>query len=122
MQNNDDNIERYAKVHSIESFGTVDGPGIRFVLFLQGCALKCKYCQNRDTWDLRFGKYKSLSEIFDKIMKYKNYISPNGGVTVTGGEPLLQVDFLISLFKKLKQENICVSLRLFKFLVNEFPI
>ena len=96
----------YAKVHSIESFGTVDGPGIRFVLFLQGCHLKCKYCHNRDTWDINGGSYKSLDDIFQKIMKYKNYIYPNGGVTVTGGEPLLQVKFLIELFKKLKEENI----------------
>jgi pyruvate formate lyase activating enzyme len=93
-------------VHSIESFGTVDGPGIRFVLFLQGCNLKCKYCHNRDTWDINGGEYKSLDDIFEKIMNYKNYIYPNGGVTVTGGEPLLQVKFLIELFKKLKNENI----------------
>lgn len=99
-------LRYYAKIHSIESFGTVDGPGIRFVLFLQGCHLKCKYCHNRDTWDINNGKYKSLDNIFEKIMKYKNYIHPNGGVTVTGGEPLLQVKFLIELFKKLKKENI----------------
>lgn len=100
------NIEYYAKVHSIESFGTVDGPGIRFVLFLQGCSLKCKYCHNRDTWDIHGGEFKSLNEIFEKIMRYKNYIYPRGGVTVTGGEPLLQHEFLIELFKKLKNENI----------------
>lgn len=99
-------LKYYAKVHSIESFGTVDGPGIRFVLFLQGCHLKCKYCHNRDTWDINGGEYKSLDDIFEKIMNYKNYIYPNGGVTVTGGEPLLQVNFLIELFKKLKKENI----------------
>lgn len=99
-------LRYYAKIHSIESFGTVDGPGIRFVLFLQGCHLKCKYCHNRDTWDINNGEYKSLDNIFEKIMKYKNYIHPNGGVTVTGGEPLLQVKFLIELFKKLKKENI----------------
>lgn len=103
---NDKDLKYYAKVHSIESFGTVDGPGIRFVLFLQGCHLKCKYCHNRDTWDINNGEYKSLDNIFEKIMKYKNYIYPNGGVTVTGGEPLLQVKFLISLFEKLKKENI----------------
>ena len=96
----------YAKVHSIESFGTVDGPGIRFVLFLQGCHLQCKYCHNRDTWDMNNGEYKSLDDIFEKIMKYKNYIYPNGGVTVTGGEPLLQVKFLIELFTKLKEQKI----------------
>ncbi len=104
MENKD--LRYYAKVHSIESFGTVDGPGIRFVLFLQGCHLECKYCHNRDTWDINSGEYKSLDNIFDKIMRYKNYIYPNGGVTVTGGEPLLQVKFLIELFTKLKEQNI----------------
>lgn len=99
-------IEYYAKVHSIESFGTVDGPGIRFVLFLQGCSLKCKYCHNRDTWDIQGGSFKSLNEIFEKILRYKSYICPNGGVTITGGEPLLQQDFLIELFTKLKKEKI----------------
>ena len=100
-------LRYYAKVHSIESFGTVDGPGIRFVLFLQGCHLKCKYCHNRDTWDINGGEYKSLDDIFEKIKKYKNYIIPSGGgITVTGGEPLLQVKFLIELFKRVKQEGI----------------
>lgn len=100
------NLQYYAKVHSFESFGAVDGPGIRFVIFLQGCHLECKYCHNRDTWDINSGKYQSLDEIFNKVIRYKNYICPNGGVTVTGGEPLLQVKFLIELFKKLKEENI----------------
>ena len=100
------NLKYYARIHSTESFGTVDGPGIRFVLFLQGCHLQCKYCHNRDTWDMNGGEYKSLDDIFEKILKYKNYIYPNGGVTVTGGEPLLQVKFLIELFEKLKKENI----------------
>lgn len=99
-------LRYYAKVHSIESFGTVDGPGIRFVLFLQGCHLKCKYCHNRDTWDINNGNYASLDDIFNKIMRYKNYIKPNGGVTITGGEPLLQVKFLIELFSKLKEQKI----------------
>lgn len=106
MDTNNNEIKYYAKVHSYESFGTVDGPGIRFVIFLQGCHLKCKYCQNRDTWDINSGIYKSVDEIYDRIIRYKNYICPNGGVTVTGGEPLLQADFLISLFTKLKEKNI----------------
>ncbi len=101
-----EDLKYYAKVHSIESFGTVDGPGIRFVLFLQGCHLQCKYCHNRDTWNMNGGDYKSLDEIYNKIINYKNYIYPNGGVTVTGGEPLLQVHFLISLFEKLKNDGI----------------
>lgn len=99
-------LRYYAKVHSFETFGAVDGPGIRFVLFLQGCHLQCKYCHNRDTWDMNNGSYKSLDEIFNKIINYKNYITPNGGVTVSGGEPLLQVKFLIELFTKLKKKKI----------------
>lgn len=106
MNKDESKFRYYAKVHSIESFGTVDGPGIRFVLFLQGCSLKCKYCHNRDTWDINSGSYKSLDDIYEKILKYKNYICPRGGVTVTGGEPLLQYEFLIELFKKLKCANI----------------
>lgn len=99
-------LRYYAKIHSVESFGTVDGPGIRFILFLQGCNLKCKYCHNRDTWDLNQGQYRSLEDVISQVKKYKNYIIPNGGVTVTGGEPLLQVKFLIEFFKQLKKENI----------------
>lgn len=97
----------YAKIHSIESFGTVDGPGIRYVIFMQGCALKCKYCHNRDTWDINGGNIISIEKLLDKIERYKSYILPSGGgVTVTGGEPLLQVDFLINLFNELKNRKI----------------
>lgn len=103
--NNSLDMHHFAKVHSVESFGTVDGPGIRFVLFLQGCSLKCKYCHNRDTWNINDGTYKSLDDVFEKIMRYKNYIK-NGGFTATGGEPLLQSEFLINLFKKLKEQKI----------------
>lgn len=100
-------LKYYAKVHSFESLGTVDGPGIRFVIFLQGCHLKCKYCHNRDTWDINGGSYKSLDEIYEKIIRYEPYFkSSNGGVTVTGGEPLLQARFLLELFKRLKKEGI----------------
>lgn len=101
------NLKYYARIHSTESFGTVDGPGIRFVLFLQGCHLQCKYCHNRDTWDMKGGEYKSVDDILEKIKRYKNYmLLSGGGVTVTGGEPLLQVKFLIELFKRLKEEGI----------------
>lgn len=98
--------KNYAKLHSIETFGTVDGPGVRFVVFLQGCNLECKYCHNRDTWDINSGNYISVDELVSQIERYKSYIMPNGGVTISGGEPLLQPYFLISLFKELKKRNI----------------
>ena len=94
-------------IHSFESCGTVDGPGLRFVIFTQGCTLKCKYCQNRDTWCHEGGTIYSVSQILEKIYKYKNYIIPSGGgVTISGGEPLLHIDFLIALFTELKKEKI----------------
>lgn len=95
-----------ARIHSFESLGAVDGPGVRFVVFMQGCSLKCKYCQNRDTWDIHGGEEYSVDEILEKILKYKNYFGSNGGVTISGGEPLLQAKFLIELFTKLKEHNI----------------
>ena len=95
-----------ANVHSIETFGTVDGPGIRFVLFLQGCPLKCKYCHNKDSCSIGTGKNMTLSEIYSKVSRYKEYfINSNGGVTVSGGEPVLQVKFIIEFFKLLKENG-----------------
>ncbi len=95
------------RVHSFETFGAVDGPGIRFVIFMQGCFLQCKYCHNRDTWDIHCGTPYTSKELLEKILKYKNYfIASGGGVTVSGGEPLLQHKFLIELFTSLKKENI----------------
>ena len=91
------------KIHSFESLGTVDGPGIRFVVFLQGCTLKCKYCHNRDTWEYKAGTEYSVSDIVKKALRSKPFIqNSNGGVTVSGGEPLLQADFVIQLLKELK--------------------
>lgn len=99
-----------ARVHSFESFGAVDGPGIRYIIFMQGCHLQCKYCQNRDTWNTTTGTLYSVSDLMKKILKYKNYfIASGGGVTVSGGEPLLQAKFLIELFKELKKENITIA-------------
>lgn len=96
-----------ARIHSFETFGTVDGPGIRFVVFMQGCHLRCKYCHNRDTWDINSGEIIEVKELIDKIEKYSTYFkASNGGVTVSGGEPLLQADFLITLFKELKKSGI----------------
>ena len=94
------------KIHSFESLGAVDGPGIRFIVFMQGCCLQCKYCQNRDTWDLHAGTTYTVTQVLEKIRKYKNYIMPDGGVTISGGEPLLQSKFIIALFKELKKEGI----------------
>lgn len=94
-------------IHSFETFGSVDGPGIRFVIFTQGCNLQCKYCQNRDTWCHNEGTRYTVQEVLDKIDKYVNYIIPSGGgVTVSGGEPLLHTKFLIALFTELKKMEI----------------
>lgn len=101
------NLELTCPIHSFETFGAVDGPGIRFVIFTQGCNLKCKYCQNRDTWCHSGGTMYSVQDLLDKIERYKNYILPSGGgVTVSGGEPLLHLKFLIALFKELKNRGI----------------
>ena len=95
--------QKIARIHSFESFGAVDGPGIRFVIFMQGCSLKCKYCQNRDTWNLNGGMEYTSDELVSKVSRYKNYFNVSGGgVTVSGGEPLLQTPFLIEFFTKLK--------------------
>lgn len=101
------NLELTCPIHSFETFGAVDGPGIRFVIFTQGCNLKCKYCQNRDTWCHSGGTMYSVKDVLDKIERYKNYILPSGGgITVSGGEPLLHLEFLIALFKELKNREI----------------
>ena len=106
---NNENVT--GRIHSFESLGAVDGPGIRFVVFMQGCHLKCKYCQNRDTWDINSGEQYTVKQVVEKIMRYKNYIvASNGGVTLSGGEPLLQQDFVVSLFQELKKQNISTCL------------
>lgn len=92
-------------IHSKESFGTVDGPGIRYVLFMQGCPLRCIYCHNPDTWETGKGEKITPDEVLQEFNKNRSFYS-KGGITVTGGEPLLQVDFLTELFKKAKAENI----------------
>lgn len=93
------------RIHSIESFGTVDGPGLRFVVFLQGCPMRCLYCHNPDTWETQAGTLMSVTEILSKFEKNRSFYK-NGGITVTGGEPLLQLDFLIELFEEAKKCNI----------------
>lgn len=95
------------RIHSIETFGTVDGPGIRSVLFFQGCPLRCKYCHNRDTWDTKGGTEYTADELINNVARYSSYWKASGGgITASGGEATLQLDFLLELFKKAKEKNI----------------
>lgn len=89
------------RIHSIESFGTVDGPGTRFVVFTAGCNLRCKYCHNPDTWKIGNSRVMSVADIIEQYSKVKSFVP--GGITVTGGDPLLQIDFLIELFTECKR-------------------
>jgi len=94
----------HGNIHSIESFGTVDGPGIRYVVFTQGCLLRCQYCHNADTWEIGTGKQMSVADIMEDLTSYLPFIEASGGgITVSGGEPLLQMPFLIELFKECKK-------------------
>ncbi len=93
------------KIHSIESFGTVDGPGVRLVVFVQGCPMRCAYCHNPDTWEMRDGTLTEPSEIIDQFERNRSFYH-DGGITVTGGEPLMQVDFLLELFTLAKEKDI----------------
>lgn len=99
-------------VHSIESFGSVDGPGVRFIVFLQGCQMRCQFCHNPDTWKINDPKAKqrTADDVLDEALHYKSYWGKKGGLTVSGGEPLLQMDFLIDLFKKAKERGINTTL------------
>ncbi len=97
-----------AFVHSIESFGTVDGPGTRFVIFLNGCNLRCKYCHNPDTWKMNDGKEMTVEELLTKYEKVKEFVP--AGITISGGEPLLQLPFLIDFCKEAKKRNIHICI------------
>lgn len=99
------------RIHSVETMGLVDGPGIRFVVFMQGCKLRCAYCHNPDTWECGAGEETSAEELVNKIRKYKNYFkSSGGGVTFSGGEPLLQPEFLLKCLKLCKENDIHTTL------------
>ena len=98
------------KIHSIQSLGTVDGPGVRTVVFMQGCPLRCGYCHNPDTWDPNAGETADTAEVFAKIKRFRPYFGPEGGVTVSGGEALLQPDFVRELFALCKNESIHTAL------------
>jgi len=99
------------RIHSFESCGTVDGPGIRFVVFMQGCALRCQFCHNPDTWDTTKGIEYTPDQLVDEIIKYKSYMNySGGGVTFTGGEPLLQSEFILEVCKRCKEQDISVAI------------
>lgn len=93
-------------IHSLESFGSVDGPGVRFVIFTSGCAMRCQFCHNPDTWNMQSGTPYTVDELIGKALKYRSYWGSEGGITVSGGEPLLQIDFLLELFEKAKEKGI----------------
>lgn len=98
------------RIHSIETFGSVDGPGVRFVVFVQGCGLRCRYCHNADTWDAGAGELVDSTELLDRAERYRAYWGEEGGITVSGGEPLLQFDFLLALFREARGRGISTCL------------
>jgi pyruvate formate lyase activating enzyme len=97
-------------VHSLESFGSVDGPGVRYVIFLTGCAMRCQFCHNPDTWNMQAGTLYTTDELLKTAMRYRTYWGEKGGITVSGGEPLLQIEFLTELFRKAKEQGIHTTL------------
>ena len=98
-------------IHSTESFGAADGPGVRFIVFVQGCHMRCRYCHNPDTWKMDGGDEVTADEILKRALRFKPYWGKDGGITISGGEPLLQIDFVIELFKKAKELgiNTCID-------------
>lgn len=97
-------------IHSTESFGSVDGPGVRFVIFLKGCKMRCRFCHNPDTWSTEGADMENPEEMLKKALRYRSYWGKDGGITVSGGEPLLQIEFLTELFQKAKAEGIHTTL------------
>ena len=98
-------------IHSTESFGAADGLGVRFIVFMQGCHMRCRYCHNPDTWKMDGGDEVTADEILKRALRFKPYWGKDGGITISGGEPLLQIDFVIELFKKAKELgiNTCID-------------
>ena len=94
------------RVHSVESFALVDGPGVRYAIFLAGCRMRCQYCHNPDTWDVNGGELTSADDLLKKALRFKPYWKKDGGITVSGGEPLLQIEFVTELFKKAKEKGV----------------
>lgn len=98
------------RVHSLETFGLVDGPGVRYVAFLQGCNMRCKYCHNPETWSHKDGEDWTPKALFDRMWRYRGYWGKEGGITVSGGEPLLQIEFVTELFRIAKTHNVHTAL------------
>ena len=94
------------KVHSFQTLGTVDGPGVRFGVFLQGCNLRCGCCHNPDTWEINGGNEYSSDDVFKRLLRYRDYFSEDGGITISGGEPLLQSKFVTAIFEKCREVGI----------------
>jgi pyruvate formate lyase activating enzyme len=108
------------RIHSLESFGTVDGPGIRFVVFMQGCPLRCQFCHNPDTWEVHKGTEYTPEQLASEIIKYKSYMEfSGGGVTFTGGEPLLQAEFILEVCKILQKQGISIAVDTSGFIWND---
>ncbi len=99
-------MEVRGNIHSFETFGLVDGPGVRFVVFVQGCPMRCQFCHNPDTWSTNENQVLTAQEVFEKAIRYRPYWKDNGGITVSGGEPLLQIDFVTELFKICKENGV----------------
>lgn len=112
-------IETVGKVHSFQSLGTVDGPGVRFVVFTQGCNLRCKCCHNPDTWDGSLGKQFTATQVVEKAKRYKEYFGTDGGITISGGEPLLQPQFVKGIFSLCKECGINTCLDTSGSLLND---
>ena len=102
--------ETFGHIHSTESFGAADGPGVRFIVFVRGCNMRCAYCHNPDTWEIGGGEEITASSLIKKALRYKSYWGAEGGITVSGGEPLLQIEFVTALFKLAKENGIHTTL------------
>lgn len=98
------------RIHSTESFGSADGPGVRYIVFLKGCNMRCRYCHNPDTWSKEGGTLQRAEDVLKQALRYRNYWGKNGGITVSGGEALLQIDFLTELFRLAKEKNVHTTL------------
>lgn len=101
-----ENTSAVGRIHSTESFGAADGPGVRYIIFMQGCDMRCRYCHNPDTWDKSHGTEITAEQALKQALRYRSYWKKGGGITVSGGEPLLQTDFLTELFRLAKAENV----------------